>query len=255
MEKIDKLDNTQKDWAYKALKWITCAVRPLKSKELLQATAIEPWSSTFEPSRMSNIAYLIETCCHLVTLDEHQGVVRFVHYSVQEFLQSRSEFSGTQELVASICITSLGLWQEFMTWKEEYSIYVAGRIDIYAAENWQLHVKQLSTVSIRQLLPLIQKIFSDFRNFRQWHSMYRPLVLDKRPRVPFSKAPAYLAVCSFFEITTAVALFLQDETTEPVVKQYALRAAAAAGSQESVQLLLENQVNINARKGEDGNAL
>ena len=204
---------------------------------------------------MTNIAYLIETCCHLVILDEHQGVVRFVHYSVQEFLQSRSEFSGAQELVASICITSLGLWQELRTSNEEHPTYEADWLDKYATLNWPLHVKQLSTGSIRRLLPLIQKIFSDFRNSEAWRQAYRPLTLYKWATMPLSKAPAYLAVCSFFEITTAVALFLQDETTEPSVKQYALNAAAVAGNQESVQLLLENQVNINAREANNNNAL
>ena len=250
LEKIDQLDNTQKDLAYKALKWITCATRSLKSRELLEATALEPWGRAFEPPKVPDIADLIKACCNLVLLDSRQGVVRFAHHSVQEFLLSRPEFSSAQELVASVCINLFGPWQRFMVPVSNRP--TADWLYHYAARNWPLHVQKLSAVSIRQVLPIIREAFSDtgFSSFRWMDYPEHPF-----GKLPPSQAPAYLAVCSFFGITSAVELFLQDETTGLQAKWFALRAAAAAGNQALVQLLLENGVDINAQDGNYGNAL
>jgi hypothetical protein len=201
---------------------------------------------------MSNIVYLIGSCCHLVTLDEQLGVVRFTHYSVQEFLQGRSEFSGAQELVASTCLATIGLWRQFGldVWghkEEEKGLYC------YAAENWHWHIQQLSAVSIRRVLPLTRKIFSDDRHFRVWNNRLRGIYFAEE--VPSSNAPAYLAVCSYFGCTTAVEFFLLGETTGLDVKQYALCTAAAAGNQALVEMLLENQADTDAQGCSGDNAL
>lgn len=100
---------TQRKWALKTLKLILFAKRPLSPQEILEATSLDPMDTTFAVGRMvSSIDYLIDACGNFVALDFYTSRVRFVHYSVQEFLGSKLEFHSSESMITEACFITLG---------------------------------------------------------------------------------------------------------------------------------------------------
>lgn len=91
-DQIGLMDDAQKSWAYRVIKWVLSATRPLDSDELLLATAVQPVdTATHDRSgKASGVDYLIRVCKHLIVKDVY-GRIRFMHYSVQEFVREQKE--------------------------------------------------------------------------------------------------------------------------------------------------------------------
>ena len=77
--------------AKKILAWILCAHRPLSTLELLHALAIEPGDTEIDEDNILEVDQIFTICSGLVTIDEHSDSVRFIHYTVQEYLQRNQE--------------------------------------------------------------------------------------------------------------------------------------------------------------------
>jgi hypothetical protein len=71
--------------AEKALKWVMCSQRQLKSHELVQAVKIRAFT---EPDSGVNEKFLLTACRNLLVFTE-AGVVQFAHLSVTEYLERR----------------------------------------------------------------------------------------------------------------------------------------------------------------------
>jgi hypothetical protein len=66
--------------AQKTICWITLAHRPLTISQLQTALAIDE-------GNLSEIEDIVSVCAGLVTLDEDSNIIRFVHYTVQEYFE------------------------------------------------------------------------------------------------------------------------------------------------------------------------
>ena len=82
----------------------------LCQREVLTTTAflaaVTPWNTKQAPDlRLSD---LLRICRDMIILDSDMNVVRFVHISVQEFLQGQQDLSAERanELIALSCINS-----------------------------------------------------------------------------------------------------------------------------------------------------
>lgn len=75
------------DLCTKIFRWTAAVKRPLKLEELREAIAVELGQDHIAPDRMINDTKAIPRWCHgLVTLDELDGVLRFTHSSIKDFL-------------------------------------------------------------------------------------------------------------------------------------------------------------------------
>jgi hypothetical protein len=87
MERIFAQGTGPSEMAGKALAWILCAHRPLRTIELLHALAVEPGDTEIDEDNILETEQLLTICAGLVTIDEQSNNVRFVHYTTQEYLQ------------------------------------------------------------------------------------------------------------------------------------------------------------------------
>ena len=78
--------------------------------ELREALIVEPDDEELLRDYMFTAEFIIESCQSLVTYDKQTGIVRFTHYTIQEFIQR----FGTGNLLSSIDIAKTCLtYQDF----------------------------------------------------------------------------------------------------------------------------------------------
>lgn len=75
--------------AVKILSWIFHARGPLSMDELCEALSIDIGDSRLNSKYFLEPATIVEVCKSLVTYDEANGIVRFTHHTVQDYLESR----------------------------------------------------------------------------------------------------------------------------------------------------------------------
>lgn len=153
---------TQRRWALRTLKLILFAKRPLSPEEIIEATALDPADTTFAVGRMvSSINYLIDVCGNFVALDLHTSRVRFVHYSVQEFLASKREFQSSELMITEACFITLG---------QGHGGGGAGcKFYAYATRYWAEHSRCLNEID-HQLATLIQRFLLNQQCFEDWRT-------------------------------------------------------------------------------------
>jgi ankyrin repeat domain-containing protein 50 len=104
---LDRVEPTKRATVIRVLSWLYYARRPLHKDELREAIAVRPGQVTL-PKHLMHLDTLIQCCLGLITTDEDSGVVRFTHFTVQEFLAKRYEAKllSTVDL-ARVCLTYL----------------------------------------------------------------------------------------------------------------------------------------------------
>ena len=71
--------------------WVATAKRPLTLEELREAIGIEPLQQNWDSSRFVNdMSQAIECCGSLVFVEEEHQAVHFTHYSVKQYLLSKT---------------------------------------------------------------------------------------------------------------------------------------------------------------------
>ncbi|KAK2792301.1 hypothetical protein FQN52_003778 [Onygenales sp. PD_12] len=95
--------------AKSVLSWITYAKRPLTTKELCHALAVEPDEVELDPDNIPDVEDLVSVCAGLVTIDQESNIIRLVHYTTQEYFEQIREHwnSAAQQEIASTCLTYL----------------------------------------------------------------------------------------------------------------------------------------------------
>ncbi|KAJ6548632.1 hypothetical protein B0H19DRAFT_1299486, partial [Mycena capillaripes] len=88
MKEIDEQDEEEKQLAYSTLTWVANAKRPLTTSELQTALAIKPNTKSLNIEDIVPMDIILPVCAGLVIVDEQLSVVRLVHYTTQEYLDS-----------------------------------------------------------------------------------------------------------------------------------------------------------------------
>lgn len=166
---------TQRMWALKTLKLIIFAKRPLSTQEILEATSLNHEDTTFVVGRMaSSIEYLIGVCGNFISLDSHTSRVRFVHYSVPEFLGSKAEFLSSESMITEACFITLG--------QQGGSSGEGGQFYTYAARYWAEHSLYLETINNR-LANLILRFLLNREFFEDWRAQRQGILYS--PDTPY----------------------------------------------------------------------
>jgi hypothetical protein len=136
------------DLAMKTLEWIFLAKRPLLVQELRQGLSVRSADLSLDEEGYPLPEDLVDACLGLVTLDEAVGAIRFVHFTVQEYLLSEAtEFftsQGTQ--LTEACLTFL-LFDEFRKGPCLDNESFENRLQDYqffdyASNYWGIHLKE-----------------------------------------------------------------------------------------------------------------
>jgi ankyrin repeat protein len=152
--------------AKKALRWLLCAQQALRSDEFLKAL-----SADLDISNVTiTVDNLLNICCNLVKYDSELDVVRFIHLSVREYLESREpeyEKSLSHSAVATACLQTC-----FHGSKPKRKAHLKNAQNKtfydYAIVYWPVHCVQSSTYRRQGKLG---KLFNGFiydRKYRGW---------------------------------------------------------------------------------------
>ena len=148
VDRIMKRGPESMNLAFKVLSWILRTRRPLRMRELSESITVELDDTGREEEDIPDPTRLIEVCEGLVIHDRSSGIIRFAHYTVQEYLQEYLQEPCCRAKVVSAvhvtmsCLTYL-LYDVFGSGelseekKREYQF-----LD-YAARYWTDHIEEL----------------------------------------------------------------------------------------------------------------
>jgi len=90
------------------LSWLFHAFRPLKMNELREAISVRLGDRRVYTDYFISPDVLIESCENLVEMAEFSGIVRFTHYTVQEFLEKNYVDNLLSKVdISRMCLTYL----------------------------------------------------------------------------------------------------------------------------------------------------
>jgi ankyrin repeat protein len=183
---IDRIDGQEHDdctLAKQVLSWISYARRPLTTKELCHALAVETRDEDFDSENITDVEEILSVCAGLVTVDEESQIIRLVHYTTQEYLESIREnwHPNAQLEIASTCITYLCFEpfrsgpclekDEFESRREKY------RFLGYSAEYWPQHIAAVQEEVCELAMALLQDnnlLASARLHEHRWYNSYIP---------------------------------------------------------------------------------
>ncbi|KAJ7445419.1 ankyrin repeat-containing domain protein [Mycena latifolia] len=113
MQRVDQQNEDDRQLAHLALTWVAYAKHPLSVGELQEALAIEPQATALDPDNLLDIDIVLSACTGLIIVDEAASIVRLVHYTTQNYLETSGRFSNAQTKILSTCLTYLAM-EEFL---------------------------------------------------------------------------------------------------------------------------------------------
>ncbi|KAF7368344.1 hypothetical protein MVEN_00155900 [Mycena venus] len=88
IERINLQSGEDRKLGLLALTWVANAKRLLSTAELQEALAIEPDSTSLDTDNIVDINIILAVCAGLIIVDETVSLVRLVHYTAQDYLDS-----------------------------------------------------------------------------------------------------------------------------------------------------------------------
>ena len=244
------------------LSWITHAKRPLTTRELQHALAVEVGESEFNEENLSEIDDIVSVCAGLVTVDEESNIIRLVHYTTQEYFERthRNWFKNAEADIATVCAAYLSFSAfesgpchnitEFTERLELYQLYD------YAAQNWGHHARK--TVTTNQIIMGFLEsqthveassqalFFAEQLKFKSWNYGYL-----------YPTRITGMHTAAYFGVGNSVGLLLKNNRPDAKDSdgRTPLISAAMRGHEAVVQLLLEKGANIELKDRSDSTPL
>ena len=98
----------------KVLSWVTHAKKPLRVEKIQHALAVEvdedeDSSHQMEFDNILSPQSLTDLCAGLVVIDPSSQIIRFVHYTTQEYFDRERQnfFADTEHKISRVCFTYL----------------------------------------------------------------------------------------------------------------------------------------------------
>ncbi|KAK8129310.1 hypothetical protein PG999_001690 [Apiospora kogelbergensis] len=252
------------DLAMRALSWITCAKRPLRTLEFQHALGVEVGARGMDQNNLTEIKYLVSICCGLVTVDAKSGIVRLVHYTTQEYLEKCQSvwFPDVHLKISEICTTYL-TFRVFESGPTEsvndlISRFRQNPFYIYAATYWVYHASQ--TLSLDHVTFFLQKqkaVEASIQALRHFNQLALLPKSNKKHRQRLSGL--HLAACFGFISATRALLSVHHVDVKDSIDgedgQTPLWWATANGHEEIVHILLDGGADIEARDNDGRTSL
>lgn len=115
--RIESQHPSNREWAVRTIQWICFAMRPLTATELTYALAVDEDDTELSEDNIVSTDLLIEYCGGLVVIEPESKIVRFVHFTTQEYFEAEKNtplFAGTDGSIALTCITFLSFQDPFL---------------------------------------------------------------------------------------------------------------------------------------------
>lgn len=164
IRRIDNGPPNRRQAASQALMWVSHARRPLQVRELCHALATKLGDTELDQDSLLPPRSIVESCLGLIVVDDESSTVRLVHYTLQDYLQSRQpqrflqeETYITQVLITYLCLDEAGDTNTEPNLMEQNPFGFDERLLIqfsfleYAATNWGHHAKLAQPSEINEL--------------------------------------------------------------------------------------------------------
>jgi ankyrin repeat protein len=256
MERIKSQDRQKARRAGQILSWISYAVRELTVKEIQYALAVEPGDPDLDKEALPDIDLLISTCAGLVTVDRKSNIIRFVHYTFEEYLkQTRIDrFPTAQYDIAMICLTYLS-FNAFAGGPCPSDREMEGRLQEnplldYAAKCWSHHVRggpEQDPVVRALTLKFLEQ---ESKLSCSIQARHRSKYVFEGYTQHFPKNIPGIQVAASFGLKETVNMLIckgADLMAEDSSGMTALYSAASNGCGEVVELLLEKGADIETK--------
>jgi hypothetical protein len=255
MQRIEAQTEDNRKTACSTLIWVANAKRPLRVSEITTALAIEPGDRQLDENNVLDIEIILGVCAGLVIVDEKLKVVRLVHYTTQEYLDSiqAQKFPDAQTEITRTLLTFLTFdGYPDSSWKSgnlpplvEYSQYCLA----HAAGQFEVQLRKVLLEFLGGAFPW-KKILAGGQYPREWQWDSMPWNYSgwpSQPSVLWISVAANLVDTAKFLLDQAP-LQLHSEHPEIIVASY-------YGHVEIVSFLLEKGANVNAAGGRNGSSL
>jgi ankyrin repeat protein len=252
MERVEGQVKDKEELAKQVLSWITCAKRPLRTSELQQALAVEVGDSELDKDNIPQIEDMVSVCAGLVTLDEESGIIRLVHYTIQEYFERTQLqwFPNADSDIAKICVTYLlfnVFGSGFCTPAEEFEERVLSYVLYeYAARHWGHHARKAST-----LIPEVMKFLDNEAHIEASTQAFNSIKAYTRMgsnicrEFPIRMTGPHLA--AYFGLEKAMKALLKKGAkvdSNDNIGRSPLSYAAGEGHEAVVRLLIETGIDI-----------
>jgi ankyrin repeat protein len=136
MERMQDQNDDDADLARRILSWLTYSGRPLAVVELQYALAIDRATGEVDPEDLIGQDTILSVCGGIVTTERESSMVRFIHYTTQEYFERTGElyFSNTKHSLTETCLACLHGDKSARTGS-------AGPFFSYVAHYWGTHAR------------------------------------------------------------------------------------------------------------------
>ncbi|TVY81572.1 putative ankyrin repeat protein [Lachnellula suecica] len=252
VERIDSQKPGLRNLADQVLSWITYARRPLRTNELQQALAIEIDEEYLDEENFSDIEEMINVCAGLVTVDENSKVIRFIHYTTQEYFESirKTRFPGCDDHVALSCITYLMHNDLEVDSSGRFSIDSTCDLVEYAAQHWGHHVRIASSTVVTPSTLRLLKMDKRLRSYSELSGNITSTHWQSSPSIA-------LWAAAYFGLEDAAQLLLAEgaDVNCKMNGETALYVASTEGFVGVVRKLLDAGSDVELTGGSRGTAL
>ena len=226
------------------LMWISHSRRPLQVHELCHAVAIRIGSNDLNSDGIPAISTLLGCCQGLVTMEKGATKIRFIHYTLQEYLCTRPDlFDRAHSTMAETCLTYLNFQHIKDLSSNPPPDPPSTPFLEYSSIYWGTHMRiEPSDRAITYALQLLNQFDGHISAKTLWKSINGMLPRHWYPDdQPFSA----LHCISYFGIAevanTLIKMKRWDVNEEDVVGTTPLIWAARQGHEEVVRLLLRQK--------------
>ena len=247
----------RRNLAIKTLMWISHAKRVLTVTELQHAFAVRLDDSELDRDNFIEPQLVVDSCFGLVEIDRESLTIRFVHYSLQEYLKTHDHglFDNGDAEITKVCLRYLSLdsVKALHTKNRETFIKALDELPFldYAATEWGYHATNVIPLAVKDIAFKFLKSnhhllttarVRDHKSpyFRKWHErMYAWAFSDG----------AGISICASFGLTDFVRLLI-GQNKHPMLKarnmygSTALHEASMKGYEDTVQLLLDYGADV-----------
>lgn len=186
-ETLGRIERAKRKTAQKVLSLLFYAQRPLRIGELREAVSIrmKPADKQLYPKFFTAPDLLVRCCQGLVELDQNTGIVRFTHFTVQEFLQKKYMAKLLPQAdIAKLCLTylsfdvfELGRCRDESSFNLREKSHQFGR---YAMQYWGYHTRGKSEADEDVIVALTELLKSPSKRavIHQVHQLWEETIDD-----------------------------------------------------------------------------
>jgi ankyrin repeat protein len=143
--------------AKNTLMWISHAKRVLTVTELQHALAVRLEDSDLDRENFIEPQLVVDSCFGLVEIDKESSTIRFVHYSLQEYLKSHEHglFESGDTEVTKVCLKYLSFGSVKDLHIKNRESFIKGLDELplldYAATEWGFHATNVAPTDVKDV--------------------------------------------------------------------------------------------------------